>query len=226
MTYSVLLIPKDARMRILICLLFLVLVFNSCGDGKKYHDEVDQKELPADSILASIITFQNELNKEFANPESSPLPDRYRKDFVGLEFFDPDTAFRVVAELTRTPEAIPFLMPTNTDRMSEEVVYGLLSFELKGQRYQLEVYQNQELSTEEGYEEYLFLPFTDETNGESTYEGGRYIDLSIPEGEQLVIDFNRAYNPYCAYNKKYSCPLVPTQNHLSMEVRAGVKAFK
>ncbi len=208
------------------CLLLLSALLGACGDGKKYHDEIAQKELPADSVLASIITFQNELNREFSDPETSPLPDRYRKDFEGLEFFEPDTTYRVIAELSRTPEALPFLMPTNTERMAEEVVYGLVSFELKGRKYQLEVYQNVEFEFEGGYEDYLFLPFTDETNGTSTYEGGRYIDLKIPEGDMIVIDFNRAYNPYCAYNKKYSCPLVPRQNHIPAEVPAGVKAFK
>lgn len=204
----------------------LSLLCFGCGDGKKYHDEVSRKEIPSDSALASIITFQNELNREFADPDTSPLPDRYRKDFEGLDFFDPDTAYRVIATLFRTPEAIPFLMPTNTDRMSEEVVYGKVSFRLKGKTYQLEVYQNEELKSQEGYEDYLFLPFTDQTNGVSTYEGGRYIDLRIPKGETIEIDFNKAYNPYCAYNKKYSCPLVPGQNHISIDIRAGVKAFK
>ena len=79
---------------------------------------------------------------------------------------------------------------------------------------------------EEGYEDYLFLPFTDKTNGEETYAGGRYIDLSIPEGDSITIDFNKAYNPYCAYNKKFSCPLVPSVNALDTKVLAGVKDFK
>jgi uncharacterized protein (DUF1684 family) len=65
----------------------------------------------------------------------------------------------------------------------------------------------------------------DDTNGAETYAGGRYIDLAIPGGDSIVIDFNRAYNPYCAYNKKYSCPLVPKVNTLTTEIRAGVKAF-
>jgi len=83
-----------------------------------------------------------------------------------------------------------------------------------------------ELKEDEGYEDYLFLPFTDATNGNETYGGGRYIDLSIPNGDQIVIDFNKAYNPYCTYNKKYSCPIVPSQNALDIEIFAGVKAFK
>ena len=77
----------------------------------------------------------------------------------------------------------------------------------------------------EGLEDYLFLPFIDDTNGEESYGGGRYIDLRIPEGDTIVIDFNKSYNPYCAYNDKYSCPIVPRINYLALEVRAGVMAF-
>jgi uncharacterized protein (DUF1684 family) len=79
---------------------------------------------------------------------------------------------------------------------------------------------------ESDYRDYLFLPFIDQTNGEETYGGGRYVDLRIPEGDTLIIDFNKAYNPYCAYNKKYSCPLVPAVNELKTSVTAGVKAFR
>jgi hypothetical protein len=208
-------------------ILGLLLVITGCGDGKKYHDEQQRVVVPlSNNDLASIIEFQRELNKEFSDPEVSPLPDRYRKDFNGLEFFKPDTSFTVRATFTRTPDATPFLMPTTTDRMSKEVVFGIVSFQLKGSSYQLEVYQNEELKEDEGYEDYLFLPFTDTTNGNETYGGGRYIDLRIPKGDEIVIDFNKAYNPYCAYNKKYSCPIVPSQNALDIEILAGVKAFK
>lgn len=208
-------------------ILVLFLIILGCGDGKKYHDDQQIKPvLLSNNDLASIIEFQRDLNKEFSDPESSPLPDRYRKDFNGLDFFKPDTTFIVNATFTRTPDATPFLMPTTTDRMSKEVVYGVVSFQLKGKSFQLEVYQNEELKEDEGFEDYLFLPFTDATNGNETYSGGRYIDLRIPEGDQIVIDFNKAYNPYCTYNKKYSCPIVPSQNTLDIEILAGVKAFK
>ena len=72
----------------------------------------------------------------------------------------------------------------------------------------------------------MFLPFSDETNGIESYGGGRYIDLRIPEGNTLIIDFNSAYNPYCAYNDKYSCPIVPRENYLRTRIEAGVKKFK
>jgi hypothetical protein len=162
----------------------------------------------------------------FKNPETSPLPDRYRKDFEGLEFFEPNHEYMVKAKFVRTPGAIPFLMPTTTNRKSEEVVYGIAHFELNGVSHQLEIYQNKELMLKDEYKDHLFLPFLDRTNGEETYAGGRYIDLSIPKEDSIVIDFNKAYNPYCVYNKKYSCPIVPGVNTLDTCILAGVKDFK
>lgn len=203
------------------------LLFFGCKEDKKYHDATDIGVRGNSSeVISDIIAFQKALNEEFRNPETSPLPDKYRKDFEGLDFFPPDTNFRVVANLLRTPGALPFMMPTTTDRKSREVVYGIASFMLQGQKFELEIYQNQELMLQEEYEDYLFLPFLDATNGEETYSGGRYIDLSIPSGNTLIIDFNKAYNPYCAYNKKYSCPIVPQVNQLHASVMAGVRAFK
>lgn len=205
-------------------LLFMLLLAISCGQGKKYHDETTS--VSTSGLVADIVEFQEELNESFRDPDTSPLPDKYRKDFEGLEFFEPDTTYVVVAQFVRTPDAIPFMMPTTTNRESPEVVYGIAHFMLNGTEHQLEVYQSLDLMDQEEYVDYLFLPFLDETNGEETYGGGRYIDLTIPEGDSIVIDFNKAYNPYCAYNKKYSCPLVPRQNYLRTRVRAGVKNFK
>ena len=87
------------------------------------------------------------------------------------------------------------------------------------------IYQNQKLLLTDDFEDYLFLPFIDETNGESTYGGGRYIESRIPKGNTLMVDFNEAFNPYCAYNYKYSCPVVPIENTLNLKVEAGVKAY-
>ena len=176
--------------------------------------------------LQAIVEFQSTLNEEYRNPETSPLPDRFRKDFESLDFFAADTSYVVEARFERTPNAIPFLMPTTTERKSKEVVYGIAYFSLNGKDRQLEIYQNEELMLEEGFEDYLFLPFTDLTNGEETYGGGRYLDLTIPKGNTIPLDFNMAYNPYCTYNKKYSCPLVPSVNDLKTRVAAGVKDFK
>ena len=85
--------------------------------------------------------------------------------------------------------------------------------------------RNIDLSKKPGYANYLFVPITDLTNGEETYGGGRYIDLRGPLGKVVELDFNKAYNPYCAYGGKYSCPIPPIENHLGLRIEAGVKAF-
>ncbi len=199
----------------------------SCKQDKKYHDEAkNDTEFIQTDALKAIIDFQKNMNEDFKDPESSPLPDKYRKNFEALDFFPPDTNYIVKAKLVRTPEAVPFLMPTTTDRKSEETVYGIAHFTLQEKSYQLEIYQNKELMKKDEYRNYLFLPFTDLTNGEETYMGGRYLDLSIPDGDTIVLDFNRAYNPYCVYNKKYSCPLVPPVNALNTKISAGIKDFE
>ncbi|MBP0903946.1 DUF1684 domain-containing protein [Mariniflexile gromovii] len=169
--------------------------------------------------------FQRELNAEYKDATTSPLKDKDRKHFEGLEFFKFDSTYVVTATLERTPHTAFFNMKTTTDRVSKERVYGILTFELKGKRHQLNIYQGKDLMEREGYEDYLFLPFLDETNGLESYGGGRYIDARIPKGDTMEIDFNKAYNPYCAYNDKYSCPIVPRENYLKTRIEAGVKAF-
>lgn len=169
--------------------------------------------------------FQIKMNADFKDATKSPLKDKDRKEFKGLDFFNFDSTYVVTATLKRTPDEKPFQMKTTTDRLPVYVKYGVVSFELKGKTYELNIYQNLDLMNEVGYEDYLFLPFLDLTNGESTYGGGRYVECRIPSDNEVVIDFNTAYNPYCAYNEKYSCPIVPRENYLETKVEAGVKAF-
>lgn len=206
-------------------LIFILCAFG-CKENKKYHDDQQEKmDVVYNGGLGDAFEFQKKLNREFRDPETSPLPDRYRKNFNGLDFFAPDSNYLITAKFTKTPEALPFFMPTTTGGHTEEVVYGKVSFTLEGKMHELEVYQNLELIQQEKYKNYLFLPFSDLTNGEETYDGGRYLDLTVPEGDTILLDFNKAYNPYCAYNAKYSCPIVPKQNRLDTGIRAGVKAF-
>ena len=144
--------------------------------------------------------------------------------FEGLEFFPIDSLFVVKANLKRTPNTPFFDMKTTTTRVTKERVFGVLTFSINNESYNLNVYQS--ASDSDAESDYLFLPFLDTTNGTETYGGGRYIDLTIPEGNQMIIDFNKSYNPYCAYNEKYSCPIVPRENYLSLKIKAGVKRFK
>ena len=169
--------------------------------------------------------FQANLNKEFANREESPLTDEDFKVFQSLEFYPIDEKFIVEAKFVRTPKEKVFKMKTSTTRLPEYKKYGELLFQIDGKSFKLNVYQNIELSKKEGYEDYLFLPFSDLTCGKESYIGGRYIDMRIPKTKTVTIDFNKAYNPYCAYNHKYSCPIVPLENDLPIEILAGVKKF-
>lgn len=169
--------------------------------------------------------FQIKMNTDFKDATKSPLKDKDRKEFKGLDFFNFDSTYVVAATLKRTPDEKPFQMKTTTDRLPVYVKFGVVSFELKGKSYELNIYQNLDLMNEAGYEDYLFLPFLDLTNSESTYGGGRYVECRIPNDDKVLIDFNTAYNPYCAYNEKYSCPIVPRENYLDIKVEAGVKAF-
>ncbi|PWI30436.1 hypothetical protein DI383_08295 [Flavobacteriaceae bacterium LYZ1037] len=169
--------------------------------------------------------FQKKMNADFKDATKSPLKDKDRKDFKELDFFKFDSTYIVSATLKRTPDSKWFKMRTTTDRVSQERVFGILTFFLKGKEHQLNIFQGKDLMQKEEYADYLFLPFLDLTNGDASYGGGRYIDLRIPEGDTLIIDFNTAYNPLCAYNEKYSCPIVPRENYLNIEVKAGVKDF-
>ena len=169
--------------------------------------------------------WQREMNADYKDASKSPLKDKDRKTFRTLDFFKFDSTYVVSVTLKRTPDEKPFKMKTTTSRLPNYVKYGVVTFQLKGEIFELDIFQNLDLLTKEGYEDYLFLPFLDNTNGDTSYGGGRYVEGRIPEGDTLIIDFNTAYNPYCAYNAKYSCPIVPRNNYLDTEIKAGVKAF-
>ncbi len=169
--------------------------------------------------------FQKQMNADYKDATKSPLKEADRKEFEGLDFFKFDSIYVVTAKFTRTPDEKPFKMKTTTDRLPNYIQYGVVEFELEGKSHKLDIFQNLDILDDEGYEDYLFLPFLDNTNGEGSYSGGRYVEGSIPEGDTIVIDFNTAYNPYCAYNDKYSCPIVPRSNYVDAFVKAGVKAF-
>jgi uncharacterized protein len=116
-------------------------------------------------------------------------------------------------------------MKTTTERLPEYSIYGSVTFRHKGKSYKLNVYQNIELVKKPGFEKHLFIPFNDETNGNETYGGGRFLDVYENGEDVLLIDFNKAYNPYCAYNHKYSCPIPPEANNLKIKIKAGEKKW-
>lgn len=169
---------------------------------------------------------QQKLNETFTNPETTVLLPEDFKDFTGLEFYPVSEKFIVEAEFIRTPDEKPFLMPTNTARTPEYVKFAEAHFRINDSSFVLNIFKNVEISALPEYEDYLFLPFTDLTSGDGTYGGGRYMDLRTPEGNRIILDFNKAYNPYCVYNPGYSCPIPPKENDLPIRIEAGVKDFQ
>lgn len=176
----------------------------------------------AQNNLDATQKYQSELISFYNNPETTPLDLAEQKNFKGISFFDIDEKFIVEAKLELLKKQKPFLMPSTGKIQQEYKKYGILHFEIDGQKLQLVVYQNIALSKRKGYDKHLFLPFYDLTSGDTTYGGGRYLDVQIPEGDTLIIDFNQAYNPYCAYSARYSCPITPEENFLDIEIKAGV----
>ena len=173
--------------------------------------------------------YQQKLNAVFKDASKSPLKNKDLKSFKGLDFFPVDSSYIITASIKKTPDT-PFLgMATNTEEKSYYRKFGILTFTLKDKEMQLTLYESLEESENPVFEDYLFLPFTDETSGSDSYGGGRYMDVfksKINTNGTLELNFNNTYNPYCAYNDDYSCPLTPRDNHLSMEILAGVKDFK
>ncbi len=179
----------------------------------------------AQKDVAAAKKFQAELNKSYADSLKSPLMKDDLKQFKGLDFYPIDEKFMVEAVFIRTKREKSFKMKTTTSRTPMYKKYGELHFSIDGKALKLNVFQNIELSKKPGFNDYLFLPFSDLTCGKDSYIGGRYIDMRIPKSGKITIDFNQAYNPYCAYNYEYSCPIVPLENDLDIEINAGVKKF-
>ncbi|MEM5540802.1 DUF1684 domain-containing protein [Olleya sp. AS48] len=194
-----------------IILLFVIITNLSCAQDK----------LP----LLGDTDYQRQMNADFKDAAKSPLTDRDRKVFRSLDFFKFDSIYMVNADFKRTPNETPFKMKTTTDREVDYIKYGEATFTIKDKLLKLNVYQDLEMAEEVGQEEALFLPFMDNTNGVESYKGGRYIEVKLPKDDKIFIDFNKAYNPYCAYNKKYSCPIVPSENILYVRIEAGVKKY-
>lgn len=182
--------------------------------------------LHAQDFQEELQQYRKEQHEKFSDPKRSPLDSMDLSSFTGLQYFEADSNYRVTARVELTPDSLPFSMPTSTERKARYRQFALLHFELQDSSYSLALYQNLRLADLPQYQDYYFLPFTDLSNGFSTYGGGRYLDIRYTGGDRLVIDFNKAYNPYCAYNSRYSCPIPPRQNHLELKIEAGVKRYK
>jgi len=192
--------------------LILFLAFNFGFSQNKFsHSEAEK--------------FQKQINSEYADAKTSPLMEEDLKTFKTLDFYPINGKYFVNAKFEKAKNEKVFEMKTTGTRTPKYIKYGTIFFTLDGVEMQLNIYRNIELSKQKEYKDHLFLPFSDLTCGKESYIGGRYIDLKVPKGDTMAIDFNQAYNPYCAYDHKYSCPLVPLENDLKVEIKAGVKTF-
>lgn len=174
----------------------------------------------------TISEHRSEYKAHFLNDARSPLS---AADTAYLDFFAPDENWRLKTVFERTPQEKPFEMRTYSGQKREYVKFGQVQFFVRGQKQTLNVYQNLRLLQDSTYRDYLFLPFKDVSNGEETYGGGRYLDFKqadIQADNTLVLDFNRCYNPWCAFSDGYNCPIPPMENHLEILIPAGEKNFR
>lgn len=178
----------------------------------------------AQSYNEKIALHIEKYKADFLLEERSPIK---KEDLKYLNFFTVDSNYQIIAKVTLLINEQPFKMPTYDGTTKDFIRYAQLSFKLNGQKFKMVLYRNIALMVNPVYKDLLFLPFNDETNGTTTYGGGRYMDLSIKDikGKKITVDFNKAYNPYCAYSDGFRCPVPPQENRLYTSILAGEKMF-
>lgn len=183
------------------------------------------------TTLVHAQTYEQKIEKhrekykaEFLEDENSPLK---KEDLKHLQFYPIHSTYQVTAHFTKIIDTSGFDMHTHSGKEKRYRVYGKVEFTLLGKPCTLFVYQSETLMKQKGLEDYLFIPFTDLSNGIETYGGGRYLDFRMGDihSNKLVIDFNKAYNPYCAYKGGYSCPIPPKENDLPLRIESGEKRY-
>lgn len=213
---------------ILILALFLLSACNASKQASKAVGVETKVTAETDPYKLEAMEFQTKLNEDYLGEEESPLSDLQKKILQrngGHNFFDINPDLRFLADFDTNVEHKTIEFKTTTERLAIYDLYGIATFSIDSKTYKVNIYQSHRLRVMEEYKDHLFFPFTDLSNGETSYGGGRFIDLTIPEADQIVIDFNQAYNPYCAYSTKYSCPIPPKANFIDYVINAGVRNF-
>jgi uncharacterized protein (DUF1684 family) len=170
-----------------------------------------------------VLVLRRERDAAFKSNPQSPIPEKDRGRFQGLSYYplNPALRFQIILNRYTVPESVR--MATNTGEIREGLRYGYFEFRAEGQICKLQVYRMDD-DANPG-KPYLFIPFRDSTAGRETYTAGRYIDLPENTSGVYDLDFNRAYNPHCAYGEEFSCPIPPDENRLSIPIRAGEKLY-
>lgn len=174
--------------------------------------------------MSEIETFQQHLTDEWNDAETTPLKPDEKDNFQGIHFFPVDLKYRINADFIAIKDGKTLPFPTSANKIKYFKEYGKVAFTLDSKSFELTLYQYKPEKKEDEDDNELFLPFMDETNGDTSYGGGRYMDLYVDEikNGKIIVDFNQAYNPYCAYSKYYNCPIPPANNYLTTEIKAGV----
>lgn len=166
--------------------------------------------------MTELDSFRAEKDAFFGGHPQSPLTPEQREDFKGLMYFPENDSLRLEVMVEEIPEKPRFEMQTSTGDVQIYERFGTFKFPVDGQDAELTIYRGQH-----GF----FLPFVDSLAGKETYPAGRYLEPEPLPGGRFIIDFNYAYNPYCAYNEMWSCPITPAENRLKVAIRAGEKLF-
>jgi hypothetical protein len=189
--------------------------------------KVAEKQLKNGYYTDSILGLRRQTDIEFKDSLKSPLNKNDREKFRHVAWFPVNLNYRVPARLLVDTSGSVFEMVTNTARRPHYRVYGYMKFKVHDTLCRLTVYQNMDAVHDSVWGNYLFIPFRDRTNGKQTYDAGRYLEFQIPNKPlKAIVDFNTAFNPYCAYAHRWSCPLVPSVNKLNVSIFAGEKKFK
>lgn len=171
--------------------------------------------------IARVEQLRNEKDNNFRSSDDTPFGDSV--EFTGLKYFPIDARYRVNARLTEISPKRPVLLPTSDGREKSYLEYAYAEFELDGVKNKLLILEIMDTGPYRGT---LFLAFADKTSANETYGAGRYLDVKkVPGAASITLDFNEAYNPYCAYNDNYSCPFPPKENVLHVEIKAGEKTY-
>ena len=167
--------------------------------------------------MSELDDFRAEKDEFFGHHPQSPLTREQKQDFKGLNYFPENDALRLEVQVELLNDPKPMVMQTSTGGVQEYIRFGKFKFQVDGQEAELTIYQ-----ADHGF----FLPFVDSLAGKETYPAGRYLEPEELQGNRFFVDFNLAYNPYCAYNEMWSCPITPAENRLKGPIRAGEKLFE
>jgi uncharacterized protein len=200
----------ETRTHVAICAVFgLALALAACSSGPADPDADYAAKLQAERA-AKDAAFRRQVNQ--------PIPADRMGELLPLKYFPADPAYVVPASLAPAATRTPLQIPTSTGQIRAMELIGTLEFTLQGRVLSLGALVEAGTPPDQ-----LFVPFTDLTSGTETYEAGRYLEISRTATGIYVIDFNRAFQPYCAYNHSYDCPYPPPSNRLAVPVRAGEK---